>query len=233
MDETRGAEEPPSHSREGGGEFSDERDPAHRVLVGLSKIGMALRSHAWQEAAPRGLTPTQAQVLVVLGRAPASGLRLSSVASQLGVSAPTVSDSVSTLERKGLVEKSPAVDDARALAITLTEEGARQRDEISEWPDLLLDTVRVLDEEERAVFLRALVKIIRQLQERGRISTSRMCASCRFFRPNVHDDELRPHHCAYVDAPFGDHNLRLDCAEHEPADRDLERRNWRAFTAAP
>ncbi len=211
-------------------EFTDEHDPAHRVLVGLSKIGIALRSQAWKEAGPRGLTPTQAQVLVVLGGGSAEGLRLSSVASKLGVSAPTVSESVGALERKRLVVKSTADDDARALEITLTAEGERQRAEISAWPDLLLESVEVLDDAERAVFLRALVKIIRELQERGRISTSRMCATCRFFRPDVHDDDLRPHHCAYVDAPFGDRNLRLDCAEHEEADRDLERRNWRAFS---
>ena len=46
---------------------------------------------------------------------------------------------------------------------------------------------------------------------------SRMCLDCRFFRPDVHDDPARPHHCAFVDAPFGDAQLRIDCADHQPA----------------
>lgn len=196
--------------------FHDERELADRTLVALSKIGLALRSEAWKDTAPRGLNPTQAQALVVLKRA-GSGLRLSEIADRLGVSAPTVSASVSALERKGLVRKRPADDDARAIAISLTRTGRAEAGKLAEWPDLLLGAVGVLDPGEEAVFLKALLKIIRELQERGRISPARMCVTCRYFRPNVHDDAERPHHCAFVDAPFGDRNLRVDCADHEPA----------------
>jgi hypothetical protein len=42
-----------------------------------------------------------------------------------------------------------------------------------------------------------------------------MCVTCRYFRPHVHSDPERPHHCAFVDAPFGDRALRLDCRDHE------------------
>lgn len=211
--------------------FEDIHDPEHRILIALSKLGVALRSLAWQDAGPRGLTPTQAQVLVALRRGSGRGQRLSQLAATLAVSAPTVSDSVGALERKGLVEKSPAPDDARALAITLTAAGADEADGISEWPDLLLSTVAVLDDDERGVFLRGMIKMIRELQERGRIAPSRMCATCRFFRPYVHDDPERPHHCAFVDAPFGDRSLRLECAEHEPATDEESGRTWAAFAS--
>lgn len=196
--------------------FENEQGLADRTLVALSKIGLALRSESWKDTAPRGLNPTQAQVLVVLERADA-GLRLSDVADRLGVSAPTVSASVSALERKGLVQKRPASDDARAIDISLTRAGRSEAGRMAEWPDLLLGAVGVLDPAEEAVFLKALLKIIRELQERGRISPARMCITCRYFRPDVHDDAERPHHCAFVDAPFGDRNLRVDCADHEPA----------------
>jgi len=59
--------------------------------------------------------------------------------------------------------------------------------------------------------------MIAALQEQGRIPVARMCPTCRFFRPNVHDDPERPHHCAFVDAPFGDRSVRIDCPDHEPA----------------
>jgi len=198
--------------------FVDEQGLAERTLVALSKIGLALRSEAWKETAPLGLNPTQAQVLVALRGSPAAGLRLSELAGRLGVSAPTVSVSVGTLERKGLVRKAPAADDARALAITLTEAGRAEARGLAEWPDLLLDTVSELDPDEEAVLLKALLKVIRGLQERGRISPARMCVTCRYFRPDVHDDPERPHHCAFVDAPFGDRNLRVNCADHEAAE---------------
>lgn len=196
--------------------FEDAEGLADRTLVALSKIGLALRSEAWKETTPRGLNPTQAQVLVVLKRAGA-GLRLSDIADRLGVSAPTVSVSVSTLERKGLVRKERAAEDARALAVSLTPSGRAEAGRMAAWPDLLLDAVGVLDEAEEAVFLKALLKVIRELQEQGRISPARMCITCHYFRPDVHDDEERPHHCAFVDAPFGERNLRVDCGDHEQA----------------
>jgi hypothetical protein len=69
-----------------------------------------------------------------------------------------------------------------------------------------------LDAGEREVFQRALVKMIRSLQIQGRIPVARMCLGCRFFRPYAHASSSAPHHCAFVDAPFGDAELRLDCA---------------------
>jgi hypothetical protein len=74
--------------------------------------------------------------------------------------------------------------------------------------------VEGLDSEEQAALLRILVKMIRVLQDQGAIPVARMCASCRFFRPHAHPDPDRPHHCAFVDAPFGDRELRLECPDH-------------------
>lgn len=214
----------------GPGAFQDERDAPSRLLVALSKIGMALRSRAWQDVGPQGLNPTQAQILVALSRHP-TGLRLSAVAESLAVTPPTVSDSVSSLVAKGMVEKGRAPDDARAIAIILTEEGRRVAERLAEWPDLLLATVDVLDSGEQAVLLRALTKVIRELQVQGQIAPARMCVTCTHFRPHVHDDARAPHHCAFVDAAFGDVNLRLDCQDHAGAADEQLGRVWRTFAS--
>ncbi|MEQ9401513.1 MAG: MarR family winged helix-turn-helix transcriptional regulator [Longimicrobiales bacterium] len=212
-------ERPPAPTDEGeAATFDDDQSVNQRTLVALSKVGLALREQAWKDTAPRGLNPTQAQVLVVLARRGPAGLRLAAIADQLGVSAPTASDSVSALEAKGLIAKGPDPDDGRALAITLTDEGRSAAGRLAEWPDLLLEAVDVLDPAEEGVLLRALMKVIRGLQERGRIAPSRMCVTCRFFRPHAHDDPSAPHHCAFVDAAFGDRSLRVDCLDHEEAE---------------
>lgn len=209
--------------------FEDEHGVAHRALVALSKIGLALRGQAWKETAPRGLNPTQAQILVVLARDGTDGLRLSDLAERLGVTAATVSDSISALERKGLVRKEPATDDRRALAIRLTDDGLAEARGIAEWPDLFLEAVGVLDDDEAGVLLRALLKVIRELQQRGRISPPRMCVTCTYFRPHAHDDPDRPHHCAFVDAAFGDRNLRVECLDYAEAAAQVAEASWLAL----
>jgi DNA-binding MarR family transcriptional regulator len=199
-----------------------------RVIIGLAKIGMALKQQAWAEAGGRGLTPTQGQVLALL-RANPDGLRLGVLAEQLGVTAATTSDSVAALHRKGLITKKPTAGDGRGVVVLLTPTGSREAAAASAWPDFLLEAVGELSTTEQATFLRALVAMIRTLQDRGRIPVARMCVSCRFFRPFAHDSPDRPHHCAFVDAPFGDGELRLDCPDHSTAPAEQAAQNWEAF----
>jgi len=201
-------------------------------MVALSKIGIAQRSQAWKETEPRGLNPTQAQVLVALNSVPTAGMRLSELASRLGVSPPTVSDSVGSLQVKGLLTKQPAPDDARALTILLTDQGRTAAGELSQWPDALLATTHVLSAQEQGVFLRALLKMIRELQETGQVSPSQMCVTCEFFRPNAHDDLDRPHHCEFVGAAFGDRNLRVECPDHSEAVGPQRGHNWDRFVGS-
>jgi DNA-binding MarR family transcriptional regulator len=196
-----------------------EADPlAARVVTGLAKIGLATRHRAWTEG--QGLTPLQGQILALLRQQCANGMGLSAIAKALAITAPTASLAVQALERKQLVRKTRAADDARVRVITLTETGQQEALRAASWSDFLLTAVNALTPTEQEIFLRGLVKMIATLQERSEIPISRMCVSCIHFRPNAHPDPARPHHCAFVDAPFGDRSLRLDCADHEPASPD-------------
>ena len=197
------------------------------IATGLARIGTFLRSEGWRQGEACGVTPTQAQILAYLtARGPA---RVTAVAEEIAVTQPTASDAVTTLVRKALIERKPDPEDARATRLHPTLAGRRLAEDLSLWPDALLGAIDTLDPDERAVFLRGLTKMIRDLQVRGAIPVQRMCATCRFFRPNVHDDPAAPHHCAFVDAAFGDASLRLDCGEHDPADEPDAAALWRGF----
>lgn len=189
---------------------------AQRIAQGLSKLGTALRHQAWRQASPQGLTPTQGQILTLLSARP--GGTLAQVAEDLAVRPATASDAVKALVQKGLVVKTRQVGDARQLSLHLTETGKSLAAEANQWPDFLVEAIDQLTEDERPVLLRAIVRMITELQTRGQIPISRMCVTCQHFRPRVHRDPRLPHHCAFVDAPLGDTDLRIDCAEHEPAD---------------
>jgi DNA-binding MarR family transcriptional regulator len=202
--------------------------PGRSVATGLAKLGLVLRHHAWQERGRSGLTPTQAQILALL-RARGEPLTVGDLAAGLGVRSATISDSLSTLVAKGHAVKGSSRHHSRAVAVRLTAGGRRAAERAAAWPDVLLAAVDALEPAEQGVLLRALTKMIHKLQERGEIPLARMCADCCFFRPDAHDDPLRPHHCAFVDAPFGDRELRLDCADHEPLPPADSAALWAAF----
>jgi hypothetical protein len=81
------------------------------------------------------------------------------------------------------------------------------------WSDVLLAAVDALSPEEQVVLLRSIIKMIRALQIRCAIPVARMCVNCHYFRPYAYRDAARPHHCAFVNAPFGDSELRIDCPD--------------------
>jgi DNA-binding MarR family transcriptional regulator len=202
---------------------------SQRVVIGLNKIGLALKSQSWQDAGLHGLTATQGQIVTLLKVKGAQGMRLSAVANELGVTAATTSDAVSTLVEKGLAQKTKAIDDGRAIAISLTAQGQTIAAQIAGWSDFLLAAVGELSEAEQVVFLQGLIKMICKLQEQQQISVAQMCVNCRFFQPNLYPDSAQPHHCRFVDAPFGNQDLQIDCPDHLPTELSQAKHNWESL----
>lgn len=197
-----------------------------RIATGLHKIGLAMKQQAWQQASEEGLSATQGQILALLV---SDGPLTASVLSQrLGVTLPTISDSVRTLVEKKLVDKSPDPRHPRASLLTPTKSGARLGARARSWPEFMATAASDLTASEQQVFFKGVVKMIRSMQEQGLVPLSGMCLTCTHFRPNVHTG-ASPHHCALVDAPLADEQLRLDCAEHERASDAVRREHWERF----
>jgi DNA-binding MarR family transcriptional regulator len=201
--------------------------PDDQIIFALGRLSTVLRAGEWQSGA--GLSPAQAEILRRVALRP---MRQAGLAAHLGVSAASVSDSVSALVAKGLVERLPDPADGRAILIHPTDVGRKLAAERHAAPDALREALAALAERRRAALLDALVQLIRSLQDSGAIPLQRMCVSCRHFRPYAHADAARPHHCAFVDAAFGTADLRLDCGEHEAAIAEEAAANWRTFDAA-
>lgn len=201
-----------------------------RLREGLERVALVLRSDLWTAAGAAGLNPTQAQVLALLaGRA--EGLRARHIAAHLAVSPPSVADTLAALERKGLVLRAPDREDARATRVMLTEDGGRVGRTLAQARSKVTAALAELSPAQQSALLLAQIRIIRSLQQAGAIPEQRMCVSCRHFRPNAHPGAAQPHHCAFVDAPIGARDLRLDCAEHDPLEPSAQTKVWAAFEA--
>ncbi|MDF1800757.1 MAG: MarR family winged helix-turn-helix transcriptional regulator [Planctomycetota bacterium] len=191
--------------------------PGQQVTVGLVKLSLVLRHQAWQSSGKRGLTPTQSQVLALVATL-GTGVTVSLVAEHLSVTKGSASVAISALEKKGLLEKRPDPNDGRVVHLKLTRGGRAEAKRSTQWPEVLVQAIDSLPDTEQGGFLRGLIGVIRNLQAQGQIPTSRMCAECRFFRPNQYPGTEKLHHCDFIDEPIADVDLRIDCAEMEPAD---------------
>lgn len=188
----------------------DELD--ERIADALERVGQALRVQQWDAAKEHNLSPTQLQVLLRLATDPPELRRIGVLADQLDVTHPTVSDAVSALVRKGLVERET---DSRRSPLVPTARGWSVAGELAGWQDRTRRQLAGLPESDKETTLDTLLALIAGLQQEGAITVARMCTTCRFFERDRHGDGA--HHCALLDMPLANQELRVDCPEFEPA----------------
>jgi DNA-binding MarR family transcriptional regulator len=78
----------------------------------------------------RNLAVNEYDVLFTLSRCPSGWLRLNELNDNVLLSQSSLSRLVDRLEKRGLVERTPAPDDGRGVLLKLTEEGAAVQKEI-------------------------------------------------------------------------------------------------------
>lgn len=200
-----------------------------RLVTGLSKIGLAMKSRPWRRQGQQGVGPLQVQVLTFLRSRTNQMATVSTIARELSVKLPTASEVIRTLEQKRLVRRRRKEVDNRVVTVHLTAKGAKAGQIESGWPEILAAATHHLSVQEQVGLLTALVKLIRALQLQGEIPVARMCISCEHFRPNAHANMDQPHHCQFLNIPFGDRALRLDCPDYVAAPTAKAQEAWSRF----
>ncbi|MGO1770965.1 MAG: MarR family winged helix-turn-helix transcriptional regulator [Microbacterium sp.] len=114
-------------------------------------------------------------VMAVLMRAPEHTVRMSRLASSTNATLPRLSHVVSRLERRGLVRRAPAADDARATDVVLTHDGRRAviaatPGHVENVREAVLDA---LTAEQRAQLREISYAILERLDPDGRMAVTR------------------------------------------------------------
>ena len=191
--------------------MSADADLDRKVLAAVKRLGRALRAARQLVATRHALSLLGVSVIETLtdGRA----RRVGDLAAELDVSQPTVSDAVSTLDKRGLLERYRDPSDLRSTLIGLTGAGHAVGSEIAVAlrPVLAAESGTASD---RATTLRVLLGEIARLQEAGVISVNRSCPTCRHYQPTGTGSPAR---CLLLGKALRDRDLRVDCPEHEPA----------------
>lgn len=185
------------------------------IATGMSRLAAVIRAERWRQADEAGLSPIQADMLAYLLNR--GGQTQSAMATLLGVTQPTASDAIAALRRKDLVVARAHPVDGRARVLDLTASGRVLADAMAGAPPALADALSSVDEADLPALSRSLVAMIGRLQGNGTIAPQRLCTGCAFFRPDAHPGSDKPHHCAFVDAAFGDAQMRFDCGDFHEA----------------
>src|SRR5688572_8295602 len=199
----------------------DAESLASRLAAGLVRVAVTAQTDTVAPGEPPTVerTVAQQQMLLLLARR-SETYRLTELASLLGMTLRTAVSTSGALAREGLVHMRPtpsyAPDEVR---IVITTRGRQAVPDLANWADALLGEVEYLDEAAQEHVLNLVTEQIAALQRAGRIPVTRICLTCRYFDGYAHPGTNEPHHCHYVDAPFGYRELRLRCPEQTPPAR--------------
>lgn len=185
-------------------------DLAARVVAALDRLAHARRAQRQSFATDNGLTLLQVDVLTMLSDGPPPQPLVGSLANEIGVSQPTVTDSVRALERKGLIRRDCDPADARRVLITLTPDGRHLVERSRAAEQAFVAAVDALPAVAQERAFEALLGVIANLVADGTISVARTCLTCRFHR---HDGAI--HHCTLLRADLPVRDLRVNCREHQ------------------
>lgn len=95
--------------------------PAPRPYFLITNLQVAMLQYLERDLKPLGITPAAGRVLNAIARRPeVSGAEL---ARMFGISQQSIKQTMSYLEEKGLIERTPSETDRRFLRVQLTEKG--------------------------------------------------------------------------------------------------------------
>jgi DNA-binding MarR family transcriptional regulator len=191
-------------------------DTSQKIIAALERIGQSLRSLLLSHAFAEGLSVTQSQLLLQCYLQPGRLYTVSELAAELDLTQPTVSDAISALQRKGLLQKLQREDDRRAVAVALTPRGrALARRLWQQHTQRFEDVIARFSAEEQALLLHLLLRFIAYAYESGVLQSTRTCPTCRFF-VRRQSESGTSYFCALLEQPLTLTDLRVLCPDHEP-----------------
>jgi DNA-binding MarR family transcriptional regulator len=198
--------------------MSSAFDPIHqsnhvnsKVIVSLEKLSEVFRVLLWDSGKEYGLSPIQIQLLLFVRFHPEEVLRkVAYMAKEFNMTKATISDSLKTLEQKGLVRKKTDVEDARSVTISLTAKGEKISLHVSTYAGALDSALERLAPKERDSLLLTLMRLCRYLLEEDVLSVERMCFHCANYKGNFNDN----HYCEAYKKKIVQKSLRVDCPAH-------------------
>ena len=174
-------------------------------LADLERLSRLMR----QQGHGHGLNPAQWEALRYLNRANKLSNSPGALARYLGATKGTVSQTLASLEAKGLVVKQERGDDGRSIALALSDAGrdVLERDGLKA---LGLD-IESLRPKIRKRFDKAVATLLQaEVQRQGEPSFGN-CPTCRYFREPSTGQSA---HCMKISAALDKVGLQLICVEH-------------------
>jgi len=152
------------------------------IFVALEKIAGVFQFNLTSAQFPQALSPLQTRILTAIQAQP-QGLTFMQLSQSLGISRShsTISVSLNSLVKQGLIAKERNPADRRQFFLRLTPQGQQHQAEIQHFSEQVGKSLKALSAAQQLQLLKSLLTFLHQLQIKGLISATGMCLHCCFF----------------------------------------------------
>ena len=159
----------------------------------------------------KGLKPAQWEALRYLASANRFSATPGALTLWLGSTKGTVSQTVISLEKRGLVAKEPG-EDKRSVRLSLTEAGVEML--VDDGMSKIYAGVGTLDPAIKTAVTAALSRLVSALLKSNGSKPFGVCQNCRHFAR--HHAEASPYYCRFYKQPLAADDAQKICVEQAP-----------------
>ena len=184
----------------------------NKVLAAVERIAQGQRAFYQELGTKYGVTPLQIQLLeLIADGAPPTG-HVGELAREVGVTQPSASEAIASLDDKGHVSRAVDPSDRRRSVITLTEQGRALAAKLNGARETIREALGGRNEEENAAILSTLVDLMATFHSAGIIGVVRACSTCSFMSDQADGTRF----CDALKITMTSSDLRVNCRLHEP-----------------
>ena len=185
-----------------------------RIVSLIERLGRLTRGAQHAE----GLKPAQWEALRFLSRANKVSRNPGALADFLSSTRGTVSQTLITLEKKGLIIRSVNPGDGRGKNLELTDDGhaAVARDPLSLIVAAVAKATNTNDVSSEGLLATGLESVLHEVVQQNGTPSFGKCDGCLHFSENgAMDDEHGPHLCRLLECSISETEQDLICRDHQ------------------
>ncbi|WP_114313696.1 MarR family winged helix-turn-helix transcriptional regulator [Thermus caldifontis] len=182
------------------------QDREEKLLALLERLAQVERALLTRQAYHLGLTALQAQLLLHLSERPYGVVALAEL---LALTPATVSEALTSLERKGLLSRAKDERDGRRWVLKPTVEGVKLAHALKTYAAPLRHALAQIPHQEEV--LSGLMELLATLVRQGTVPETGLCLTCRYLRRE------KGFFCSLLRLDLKPLDLRLACPDHAPA----------------
>jgi DNA-binding MarR family transcriptional regulator len=186
------------------------------IITALDKISQINRLMLWDIWKEEGLSPIQINFIEFIDISLLQSATVSKIAKEFDLKKSTVSDSLATLIKKGILKKEKDNIDQRIHYLALTEFGKEKIELIKCRKNSMIKKISAVPAEQKEIVALFLMHLIKDLYDDGLIQTAKMCITCRnFVKKNGNTTDKNQNYCQFTQRYLNNNELKFNCTGYQ------------------